>query len=118
MALETWTNSNRFKFPNGNEFILEYENCDSYSDVKKLKLNGKTKSFKGSCKAQAFFNKNNELDGIIVKIKNSFGLIYYIAVNQNKMYFRLSLTKCLELIPTSIREKKKRIQSTKNLKVN
>jgi hypothetical protein len=108
---------NNFKFPNGESVVFELGNCNSLLDLKKIHFYGKTKWFKGSCKAMVFKNKHDDLDGIVLKIKNNFGKIYYLAVNQEKVYLRMSVSKCFELIPTLKKDKSLRIKAVMNLKV-
>lgn len=116
MALST--NNNEFTFPNGNKIKFECENCNSYSDAKNVYYNDKkVRSFKGVCKAINFYNKKNELDGCVIKVKNEFNMIYYITVNSEKTFLRDSAIKCFELIQTLEKDKKKRIKELEDLKV-
>lgn len=110
--------NNEFIFPNGNKIKFECENCNSYSDVKTVIYNDKkVRSFKGVCKAINFYNKKNELDGCVIKVKNEFNMIYYIAVNSEKTFLRDSAIKCFELIPTLQKDKSIRIKELEDLKV-
>lgn len=119
MALERFVNSDYFKFSNGNEVEFEWENCSSHSDVKTVIYNKKkVRSFKGKCKAFMFDNKKGELDGIVIKVKNKFGKIYYIVINEQKTYIKFCPIKCFELIPTLEKDKKARINSIENLILN
>lgn len=118
MAIEQLNNNNTFKFSNNNKFSFECENCNSYSDVKTVFYNDKkVRSFKGSCKAMNFYNKKGELDGCIIKIKNLFNRVYFIVINAEKTYFRLSSIKCFDLIPTLEKDKKTRCNSLEELKI-
>jgi hypothetical protein len=110
--------NNEFIFPNGNKIKFECENCNSYSDIKTVTYNDKkVRSFKGVCKAINFYNKKNELDGCVIKVKNEFNMIYYIVVNSEKTFLRDSAIKCFELISTLEKDKKKRIKELEDLKV-
>lgn len=116
MALSTM--NNEFTFPNGNKMKFECENCISFSDVKTVIYNDKkVRSFKGACKAINFYNKKNELDGCVIKVKNEFNMIYYIVVNSEKTFLRDSAIKCFELIPTLQKDKSMRIKELEKLKV-
>ena len=116
MALSTM--NNEFTFPNGNKIKFECENCNSYSDVKTVIYNDKkVRSFNGICKAMNFYNKKNELDGCVIKVKNGFNMIYYIAINSEKTFLRDSSIKCFELIPTLQKDKSTRIKELEELKV-
>ena len=116
MALCTITNE--FTFPNGNKIKFECENCNSYSDVKTVIYNDKkVRSFKGVCKAINFYNKKNELDGCVIKVKNQFNVNYYIVVNSEKTFLRIGGRKCFELIPTLEKDKSTRIKELEELKV-
>ena len=116
MALST--TNNEFAFPNGNKIKFECNNCQSYDDVKIVYYNDKkVRSFNGVCKAINFCNKKNDLDGCVIKVKNEFNMIYYIAVNSEKTFLRDSAIKCFELIPTLEKDKKKRIKELEELKV-
>ena len=118
MALDKWTNTNIFIFSNGNRVEFEWENCNSYSDIKTVIYNGKkVRSFNGVCKAQAFFNKKDELDGMVIKVKNKFNKCYYIVINNQKTYLRLGGRKCFELIPSLEKDKKERCMTLEELKV-
>ena len=102
MALDKWINTDTFIFPNGNKVEFEWEN--SYSDIKTVIYNGKkVRSFNGVCKAQAFFNKKDELDGIVI--------------NNQKTYLRLGGRKCFELIPSLEKDKRERSITLEELKV-
>ena len=112
------TINNEFTFPNGNKIKFECENCNSYSDVKTVIYNDKkVRSFKGVCKAMNFYNKKNELDGCVIKVKNGFNIIHYIAINSEKTFLRDSSIKCFELIPTLQKDKSIRIKELEELKV-
>ena len=112
------TMNNEFTFPNGNKIKFECENCNSYSDVKTVIYNDKkVRSFNGICKAMNFYNKKNELDGCVIKVKNGFNMIYYIAINSEKTFLRDSSIKCFELIPTLQKDKSTRIKELEKLKV-
>ena len=116
MALDKWINTDTFIFPNGNKVEFEWEN--SYSDIKTVIYNGKkVRSFNGVCKAQAFFNKKDELDGIVIKVKNKFNKCYYIVLNNQKTYLRLGGRKCFELIPSLEKDKRERSITLEELKV-
>ena len=112
------TTNNEFTFPNGNKIKFECENCNSYSDVKTVIYNDKkVRSFKGVCKAINFYNKKNELDGCVIKVKNQFNVNYYIVVNSEKTFLRIGGRKCFELIPTLQKDKSTRIKELEELKV-
>ena len=112
------TINNEFTFPNGNKIKFECENCNSYSDVKTVIYNDKkVRSFKGICKAINFYNKKNELDGCVIKVKNQFNVNYYIVINSEKTFLRDSSIKCFELIPTLQKDKSIRIKELEELKV-
>lgn len=112
------TINNEFTFPNGNKIKFECENCNSYSDVKTVIYNDKkVRSFKGVCKAINFYNKKNELDGCVIKVKNQFNVNYYIVVNSEKTFLRIGGRKCFELIPTLEKDKSTRIKELEELKV-
>lgn len=116
MALSTIINA--FVFQNGNKIKFECENCNSYSDVKIVYYNDKkVRSFKGVCKVINFYNKKNELDGMVVKVKNEFNMIYFIVINSEKTFLRDSSIKCFELIPTLEKDKSMRIKELEGLKV-
>jgi hypothetical protein len=116
MALSTI--NNEFVFPNGNKIKFECENCNSYSDVKIVYYNDKkVRSFNGVCKAINFYNKKNELDGCVIKVKNNFNKHYYIVVNPEKTFLRIGGRKCFELIPTLEKDKSTRIKELEKLKV-
>lgn len=116
MAL--FMNNNEFTFPNGNKMKFECNNCQSYNDIKTVIYNDKkVRSFNGVCKAINFYNKKNELDGCVIKVKNEFNMIYYIAVNSEKTFLRDSSIKCFELIPTLQKDKSTRIKELEDLKV-
>jgi len=110
--------NNEFIFPNGNKIKFECENCNSYSDVKTVTYNDKkVRSFKGVCKAINFYNKKNELDGCVIKVKNQFNKHYHIVINSEKSFLRISGKKCFELIPTLEKDKSTRIKELEELKV-
>ena len=112
------TINNEFTFPNGNKIKFECENCNSYSDIKTVIYNDKkVRSFKGVCKAINFYNKKNELDGCVIKVKNQFNVNYYIVVNSEKTFLRIGGRKCFELIPTLQKDKSIRIKELEELKV-
>lgn len=112
------TINNEFTFPNGNKIKFECENCNSYSDVKTVIYNDKkVRSFKGVCKAINFYNKKNELDGCVIKVKNQFNVNYYIVINSEKTFLRIGGGKCFELIPTLQKDKSTRIKELEKLKV-
>lgn len=112
------TNNNEFIFPNENKIKFECNNGQSYDDVKTVIYNDKkVRSFNGICKATNFYNKKNELDGCVIKVKNEFNMIYYIAVNSEKTFLRDSAIKCFELIPTLQKDKSTRIKELEKLKV-
>ena len=116
MALSTI--NNEFIFPNGNKIKFECENCNSYSDVKTVIYNDKKVGlFKGVCKAINFYNKKNELDGCVIKVKNQFNVNYYIVINSEKIFLRIGGRKCFELIPTLEKDKSTRIKELEELKV-
>ena len=116
MALSTIFND--FVFPNGNKIKFECENCNSYSNVKIVYYNDeKVRSFNGVCKTMNFHNKKGELDGCVIKVKNGFNMIYYIAINSEKTFLRDSSIKCFELIPTLQKDKSIRIKELEELKV-
>ena len=116
MALSTI--NNEFIFPNGNKIKFECENCNSYSDVKTVIYNDKkVRLFKGVCKAINFYNKKNELDGCVIKVKNQFNVNYYIVINSEKIFLRIGGRKCFELIPTLEKDKSTRIKELEELKV-
>ena len=118
MALTSVDIKNEFIFPNGNKIKFEYENCNSYSDVKTVYYNDKkVRSFNGVCKAMNFYNKKNELDGCVIKVKNKFNKGYYIVINSEKTFLRIGGRKCFELIPTLEKDKKSRVESIENLKI-
>ena len=109
---------NDFVFPNGNKIKFECNNYQSYDDVKTVIYNDKkVRSFNGICKATNFYNKKNELDGCVIKVKNGFNMIYYIAINSEKTFLRDSSIKCFELIPTLQKDKSTRIKELEELKV-
>ena len=109
---------NEFVFPNGNKMKFECENCNSYSDVKTVYYNDKkVRSFNGVCKAMNFYNKKNELDGCVIKVKNKFNKGYYIVINSEKTFLRIGGRKCFELIPTLQKDKNTRIKELEDLKV-
>ena len=109
---------NDFVFPNGNKIKFECENCNSYSDVKTVIYNDKkVRSLKGVCKAINFYNKKGELDGCVIKVKNGFNIIHYIAINSEKTFLRKGIGKCFELIPTLQKDKSTRIKELEKLKV-
>lgn len=115
VALST---NNEFTFPNGNKIKFECENCNSYADVKTVIYNDKkVRSFKGVCKAINFYNKKNELDGCVIKVKNQFNVNYYIVINSEKTFLRIGGRKCFELIPTLQKDKSIRIKKLEDLKV-
>lgn len=107
----------KFTFPNNNSVMLDYSNCESLLETKRLYFGKNIKQFKGSVKAMIFRNKNDDLEGVVFKVKNNFGKVYYLVVNKDKIYFRLSASKCFEVIPTLKKDKRSRIQSIINLKV-
>lgn len=110
--------NNEFTFPNGNKIKFECENCNSYSDVKIVYYNDKkVRLFKGVCKAINFYNKKNELDGCVIKVKNQFNVNYYIVINSEKTFLRIGGRKCFELIPTLQKDKSIRIKELEDLKV-
>ena len=116
MALSTI--NNEFTFPNGNKIKFECNNCQSYDDIKTVIYNDKkVRSFNGICKAMNFYNKKNELDGCVIKIKNGFNMIYYIVVNSEKIFLRKGIGKCFELIPTLQKDKSTRIKELEKLKI-
>ena len=116
MALSTIINE--FTFPNGNKIKFECDNCQSYDDVKFVYYNDKkVRSFKGICKAINFYNKKNELDGCVIKVKNEYNEQYYIIVNSEKSFLRKGIGKCFELIPTLQKDKSTRIKELEKLKV-
>lgn len=100
--------NNVFVFPNGNEFSFEHINSHSFTEERIVQLGKFVKQFKGACKAQVFKNKKDEIEGVVIKIKNVFGMIYYLG---------LSADKCFELIPTSKKDRNSRIKSLKELKI-
>lgn len=109
---------NEFTFSNGNKIKFECNNCQSYDDVKVLYYNDKkVRSFNGVCKAINFYNKKNELDGCVIKVKNNFNKHYYIVINSEKSFLRIGGRKCFELIPTLEKDKKERIKELEDLKV-
>lgn len=110
--------TNEFTFPNGNKIKFEWENCQSYDDAKVVYYNDKkVRSFKGVCKAINFYNKKNELDGCVIKVKNEYNEQYYIIVNSEKTFLRKGIGKCFELIPTLQKDKSTRIKELEKLKV-
>ena len=112
------TTSNEFIFPNGNKMKFECNSYQYYDDVKTVIYNDeRVRSFKGVCKSINFYNKKNELDGCVIKVKDKFNTIYYIAVNSEKTFLRDSAIKCFELIQTLEKDKKKRIKELEDLKV-
>ena len=116
MAITTF--SNEFIFPNGNKVKFECDNCNSQSDVKTVIYNDKkVRSFKGVCKAMNFYNKKDELDGIVIKVKNQFNKNYYIVINSEKTYLRIGARKCFELISSLEKDKKTRVESLEELKI-
>ena len=117
MAL-SYNDFNEFVFPNGNKFKFECYNCNSLDDVKTIIYNDKLVcSFDGLCKAKVFFNEKDELDGIVIKVKNKFNVNYYIVINSEKTFLRKSSVKCFELIPTLQKDKNTRIKELEDLKV-
>lgn len=118
MAITSVDIKNEFTFPNGNKMKFVCENCNSYSNVKTVYYNDKkVRSFNGVCKAMNFYNKKNELDGCVIKVKNKFNKGYYIVVNSEKTFLRIGGRKCFELIPTLEKDKKSRVESIENLKI-
>ena len=116
MALSTI--NNEFTFSNGNKIKFECNNCQSYDDVKVVYYNDKkVRSFNGVCKAINFYNKKNELDGCVIKVKNNFNKHYYIVVNSEKTFLRIGGRKCFELIPTLEKDNSTRIKELEELKV-
>ena len=116
MALSTIINE--FTFPNGNKIKFECDNCQSYDDVKFVYYNDKkVRSFNGICKTINFYNKKNELDGCVIKVKNEYNEQYYIIVNSEKTFLRKGIGKCFELIPTLQKDKSTRIKELEKLKV-
>lgn len=112
------TMNNEFTFPNGNKIKFECNNCQSNDDIKTVIYNDKkVRSFNGVCKAINFYNKKGELDGCVIKVKNGFNMIYYIAINSEKTFLRDSSIKCFELIPTLQKDKSIRIKELEELKV-
>ena len=112
------TINNEFIFPNGNKIKFECNNCQSYDDVKVVYYNDKkVRSFNGVCKAMNLYNKKNELDGCLIKVKNNFNKHYYIIVNSEKSFLRIGGRKCFELIPTLEKDKSTRIKELEELKV-
>lgn len=94
----------RYEFNNGTITTFDNEqNLVSFKgkDIYKLK---------GSMKSVSFMNKKNELDGVVIKVKDVWNRVQYIIINENEIHMRKSIIKCFDIIPTLEKDKKDRIE--------
>lgn len=101
----------RYEFKNGTIATFDNEqNLVSYNGKDIYKLKGQIKSI-------SFKNKKDELDGVVLKCKDLWGSLHYIAINQTEYRIRKSPIKCLEIIPTLEKDKSKRVCEIEELRV-
>lgn len=101
----------RFEFENKN--IITFDNEENI-----VSLNGKNiYRLKGTMKAMPFYNKKNTLDGIIIKARDIWNNIHFIAISSEIRKIRKSPIKCFEIIPTLEKDKSERIEKVENLKL-
>ena len=62
----------KFMFPNNNSVMLDYSNCESLLETKRLYFGKNIKQFKGSVKAMIFRNKNDDLEGVVFVLHSMF----------------------------------------------
>ena len=101
----------RYEFSNGTlaTFNTE-ENLISFNGKDRYRI-------KGLMRSVLFRNKKNELDGVVIKAKDSHSKFHYFAINSEKVCMRRSLSKCFELIPTLEKDKRGRIKKVEDLKL-
>lgn len=101
----------RFEFKNNTISTFDTEqNLVSYNGKEIWKL-------KGLMKSVCFRNKKNELDGVVIKVKDNWWRIFYLVISSEKVCMRKSLIKCFELIPTLEKDKRSRIKKVEGLKL-
>ena len=101
----------RYEFKNGTIATFDNEqNLVSYNGKDIYKLKGQMKSI-------SFRNKKNELDGVIIKIKDVWGRIQCIVINENEIHLRKCVGTCLKIIPTLEKDKNIRTKLVDDLKL-